>query len=178
MEKRPKCKICKSHFVPAYRGKVVCSNQDCWNAWILSQKLNQWKKVKPKKKEELKTVRDWMNEAQAMFNKYIRLRDKGRPCVSCLKPYQDNFQAGHFYSSGGHKVITFNELNVFSQCVQCNMHLSGNLNEYRKNITKRITPYQLEVLDSLAHETKKYTVDELRNLIELYKEKIKNFHYL
>ncbi len=65
--------------------------------------------------------------AQVVFNKYIRLRDKDKPCVSCDKPLGSKYDAGHYFSSGGHKAVTFDENNVHGQCVTCNQHKHGNL---------------------------------------------------
>jgi hypothetical protein len=44
-----------------------------------------------------KTLPKLKKQLQELFNKFIRLRDQGKPCISCERP-KDYLQAGHFYS--------------------------------------------------------------------------------
>ncbi len=85
----------------------------------------------------------------------------------------EKYDAGHYFSMGGHKAVTFNEDNVHAQCVTCNRYKHGNLLEYQIGIEKRIGPERLLELHEKAHETRKYTPDELKYIIHTYKEKIK-----
>jgi len=50
--------------------------------------------------------------------------------------------------------------------------LSGNLIEYRKGLIDRIGVERLEHLDSIAKIEKKYTIEELKEIIKKYREKI------
>ena len=170
---RKKCRNCKEYFRPERTLQHYCLEPECVKAWIKSEKEKEWKLKKKKLKEDLKTSQDWMNEAQKVFNKYIRLRDKDKPCISCGNPKPKKVNAGHFYSSGGHKFLTFDESNVHLQCEHCNSFLSGNLHDYRKNIVQRIGLCELQRLDREAQKTAKYTVEELKELINTYKGKIK-----
>jgi len=45
-------------------------------------------------------------------HEYIRLRDKGKPCISCGNSWHSDFQAGHFYKDELFSSIKFNELNI------------------------------------------------------------------
>jgi len=94
-----------------------------------------------------KTIPQLIKLATKHFNKFIRDRDQGKGCISCGRPFT---QAGHFYSAGHHSALRFNEKNVNGQCVRCNMYLSGNLNEYRKNLIKRIGGEEVLGLDLLV----------------------------
>jgi hypothetical protein len=47
-------------------------------------------------------------DLQKIFNEFIRLRDKGKPCISCGQP-KDYLQAGHFYSVRMYDGLRFNE---------------------------------------------------------------------
>jgi len=131
-----------------------------------------WKQTKVRMKNELKTTSDWMKEAQKVFNQYIRLRDKHKPCVSCESKLGSKFDAGHYFSSGGHKAVTFDEDNVHGQCVACNQYKHGNLLNYQIGIEKRIGADRLLQLHEKAHQTRKYSADELQELIKKYKKKI------
>lgn len=86
-------------------------------------------------------------KAQESFNRWIRGRDKDLRCVSC---HGSPEQAGHFYSSGLHQHMTFNEDNVAGQCKKCNYFGHGELLKYRVELEKRIGTERLEKLDSLS----------------------------
>jgi hypothetical protein len=122
----------------------------------------------------LETVQDLMKKAQKEFNTFIRLRDQGKKCISCDTILKGKFDAGHYFSSGGHKNITFNEDNVHGQCVHCNQHKHGNLIAYQIGIQERIGGERLIKLHELAHLEYKPTRSELRSLITEYKQKAKN----
>jgi hypothetical protein len=139
---------------------------------IQIQKLKDWNKKKKKLVEELKTVNDYLKIAQQVFNKFIRQRDAGLNCISCNKPPKKE-NAGHYYSQGGHSNVRFNEDNVHLQCEACNTYLSGNLLNYQVGIKERIGSQRLMNLQAIAHETKKWTKEELKDLIEIYKKKLK-----
>jgi len=64
------------------------------------------------------------------FSLYIRLRDCEHGgvsyCRSCGNPkHFRELQAGHWISRAK-KATKYDEKNVHSQCVRCNMHLNGN----------------------------------------------------
>jgi len=117
-----------------------------------------------------------VSRAQTYFNAYIRARDKHKTCVSCDKPLGSKFDAGHYYSAGGFGSVRFNELNVHGQCVYCNQHLHANLLNYQIGIEQRIGGEALIELHEQAHQVKKYTREELRDIIEIYKRKIKEIN--
>jgi hypothetical protein len=147
-------------------------NEECVRVWVETEKQKQWKAKKTRLKKELMSLQDWLKLAQMTFNKYIRHRDKGMSCISCDKPPK-KANAGHYFSQGGHSNVRFNEDNVHLQCEHCNSYLSGNLLNYRIGIEKRIGTARLIVLEVIAHETKKWTVQELNEIIETYKRKLK-----
>jgi len=109
-------------------------------------------------------------KATLKFNEFIRKRDKDYTCISCNSKVE---QAGHFYSGGHYPALKFNPDNVNGQCVRCNYFLSGNLNEYRKNLIVKIGIEAVEELDSLAAYYKKngfkWNRFALIQVIELYK---------
>ena len=118
----------------------------------------------------------WLRKkAGFYFRKYIRLRDQHKGCVSC--PSTKVEHASHFYSGGHYPPLEFNENNVHGSCVRCNTFLSGNLNEYRKRITQRITEDDLKELDLQTDLYKRngYKHDRfyLIEVIETYKLKCK-----
>jgi len=134
---------------------------------------NQWKKEKSEIKAKLKTHSEWLNDLQKVFNTYIRARDLKKPCISCDKPLIGKFDAGHFFSVGAYPNIRFNEDNVHGQCVHCNQHLHGNVNEYVIRLPFRIGQERYNLLFLRRNECGKLTVSEIKELLIDYKNKTK-----
>jgi hypothetical protein len=67
--------------------------------------------------------------------------------------------------------VRFDEDNVHLQCERCNSFLSGNLIEYRGNLLTKIGAERFNQLEARARITRKFTKDELKELIKKYKEK-------
>lgn len=68
--------------------------------------------------------------------------------------------------------MRFNELNAHKQCKHCNRDKSGNIVEYRINLSNRIGKHLLHWLEG-PHEAKKYTISELKELKAIFKKKRK-----
>ena len=119
-------------------------------------------------------------KAQVYFNAYIRARDeaKGYPCISCGKVLRKgNVDAGHYFSAGGFGSVRFSEFNVHAQCSRpCNKDKSGDLLNYQIGIEKRIGGEELIKLHEEAHKIRKYTREELKAIIEMYKQKKKELN--
>ena len=135
----------------------------------------EWNITKKELKEKLKTKKDYEKELERIFNKYIRLRDRNEPCISCgAKAHTYKLTAGHYFPAGSYKNIRFDEDNVHSQCwYNCNRSKSGNLIEYRVGLVGKIGTQRLEALEKRAREPRKYTIPELIELKKYYKNKIK-----
>ena len=169
-----RCKHCKEKFEVKQFNRKFCYKDECNNLYfefLKTQALKKWSKEKKVKKENLQTVQELMKVAQVVFNKYIRERDKNLNCISCGKPPK-KANAGHYFSSGGHKNVTFDEDNVHLQCEYCNTYLHGNLLNYQINIQKKIGADRLIELQARAHVTRKFTREELHEIIKKYKKKL------
>ena len=72
------------------------------------------KRIKEKYKGGSTSIRELTEYIQSrIFNVYIKLRDKGKPCISCGKYEHEikNFRgwhAGHYLSIGARKDLRFN----------------------------------------------------------------------
>jgi hypothetical protein len=78
-------------------------------------------------------------------------------------------------SVGGHSAaLRFDENNTHKQCSVCNNYKSGNLAEYRPNLIVKIGLEEVERLEG-PHDPKKYTIDELRELLSVYQAKNKEW---
>lgn len=169
---------------------------DCYKLWLLntnegkeqvqksiikskkirSNDLKELNKYKEQRKEE-NTVKSLLLQVRTYCHKYIRLRDKGKPCISCGCAYKDNFHAGHYYKAELYSSLKFNEFNINGQCVKCNIRLEGNLNGYSLNLPNRITESQFNKLNKSAeldkHSVNKWDAESLKLLRDYYRNKIK-----
>jgi len=170
-----KCKNCKQPFEPIRFLQKYCLKEECVRVWVESEKTKQWKKTKAKMKNDLLTIQDYIKLAQQTFNKYINLRDKKLPCISCGKSITGRVNASHYFNANNHWNVRFNEFNVHSSCITCNQYLSGNLIEYRKGLINKIGEEQLTLLELEANKTRKFTIEELKEIINTYKKKIKQY---
>ena len=110
---------------------------------------------------------------QKEFNKYIRLRDKNQKCISCDCVIKGIGHASHYFSVGSSPNLRFNEHNVHLSCVECNLHLHGNIAEYSIRLPFRIGIKNFDLLVGKRNEKKHYSIEELKQLKEIHKEKIK-----
>ena len=171
-----KCKSCSKPFEPKQKFNSTIKTNRCEVCLKTEQALKNLSAIKKEKKikakEDLLTLQDYLKLAQQVFNKFIRQRDKGLNCISCDKPCKKE-NAGHYFSSGGHANVRFDENNVHLQCEHCNTFLSGNLIFYRENLIKKIGIESFEALENKAKITRKFSISEVKEIIEIYKAKIK-----
>ena len=158
--------------------QAVCS-VDCSIGWANIKKAKKQaqeatrKRVEHRKeKERIKSRGDWIKEAQAAFNRWIRARDAELPCISCGRFHDGQFHAGHYRTTASAPELRFNENNVHKQCSPCNLHKHGNVIEYRINLVKRIGIELVEWLEG-HHEPKKYTIEELKQIKTKYSALVK-----
>jgi len=185
---------CDNTFIPHNGWHKACG----WRCAIDYQKEVVAKRKLKENRKALKEFKDGdiphlTKVAQQVFNKYIRKRDEHLPCISCKhkdgltliyneddeleyvptkEATQRQRHAGHFRPTGRNHQLRFNEDNAHSQCSICNNHLSGNLVPYRVALIEKIGLDRVETLEA-NNETKSYTVDELKEIIETYKAKHK-----
>lgn len=170
-----KCAICGDTFYPYKTTQRVCSMK-CFLEHQNAKIKKQVKKsvINETKGMEALTPSGWKQKFVTAFNSYIRERDKKKGCVSCDRSLINvKFDAGHFYAST-YEGLRFNELNVHGQCKRCNQFKGSNNVEYRKRITNRITPDQLQWLDDHKYDELKLTIWEIKKLIDEYEQKTKD----
>jgi hypothetical protein len=78
--------------------------------------------------------------AKGAFQKWIKKRDAGKPCVSCGKALSKNevIHASHVFKCELYSWLIFDEDNCHSGCDYCNIGLDGNHKNYVKNLVGRI----------------------------------------
>ncbi len=127
-----------------------------------------------------KTLAQVKRELWTIFSKYIRMRDGLKTtgctdwalCITCGKRYHFKLlQAGHFIP-GRHGGNLFSERGTHAQCYNCNINLKGNTLEYRRKVIELYGSKADIELEKEAQRIKKYTVPELEQMIQDYKQKI------
>lgn len=167
--KPKKCKECSKEFIPFNSLQKVCSPK-CASDYAAKQ---QWKKEKKILKDKSMTRTELLKIAQIVFNQYIRLRDDKLPCISCGTTANIQYHAGHYFSVGAYPELRFNEDNVHKQCVTCNNYKHGNLLDYDKALKVRIGIDNYHGLYNLKGIKIKYNTEDIKELIQVYKKKIK-----
>lgn len=179
----PRCAHCKTKFTAKYFLQRYCMETDeCMTAFTefakeKTQEANEkkWKAEKKVLKEKGLTHSDHIQLLQKVFNTFIRFRDKNEPCISCGTTKGVEYAAGHFYPTT-YQYLRFNEDNVHKQCNKhCNMMKRGNLQEYRINLEAKIGFDRLQKLHNERHLKLELSIPEIKELIVLYKNKIKEF---
>lgn len=175
------CPSCNTSFEPRKHFNSTIKSKYCDLCTKTRQALKNLERIKKEdkkrlndKKKELLTLSDHLKLTQMVVNKYIRLRDKDELCISCGKKINGVEHASHYLSSGGHSNIRFHEDNIWKSCYKCNVMLSGNPTSYRIRLIKKIGVERVEWLEDNAYIEKKWTREELKEIQEIYKAKIKN----
>lgn len=178
MPNKRKCKHCGeyvSEFIVLPVG-AFC-NKD--HAILYARDKKRLERVKKRKTREKKVAIDKQckktqkAKAQAVFNAYIRERDRDLPCISCGRYHKGQYHAGHYKTRGAHPELAFHPLNCHKQCSACNNYLSGNIVNYRKNLIEKIGLDSVEWLEG-SHKVAKLTAEDYIEIASWYKELIKS----
>jgi hypothetical protein len=177
------CKVCRERFTPVRPLQTTCSIPCAieWGTKAAEKKAKQQAAAEKKeialRKKALKTRSDWIKETQIAFNRYIRLRDAGKPCICCGRPLGleavgGGFDCGHYRSVGSAPHLRFDERNAHGQTKQCNRYGSGRAVDYRVGLIARIGLAAVEAIE--ADQTpRKWTVDELKAIRDTYRARAK-----
>jgi hypothetical protein len=169
--KLSKCKICRSEYRKLSISHKTCK-PECAIELVLLEKAKKARTTYKAEKVRLRSRWEWLKLAQAAFNAYIRKRDEDQPCISCGRHHSGQYHAGHYLTTGARPELRFDEMNVHKQCSACNNHLSGNVALYRIALIAKVGQGEVDRLEG-PHEPKKYTIPDLQEIIEMYKEKMK-----
>ena len=177
--RKPKiCKVCNTSFTPYQPMAKVCSPM-CAMTLVKSVSSKNLKVLTIKDRKETKAKLDAMvkkpelvKKAQTAFNKFIRARDAGKPCISCSRPLQGptvggGFDCGHYRSIGSAVHMRLVEDNAHGQCKYCNRHLAGNHVAYRAGLIQRIGLQNVELIERDS-TLRKYTHEGLIEIAKYY----------
>ncbi len=171
---KKRCKNCKKSFEQTYSTLQVCCSTKCAIEFSKEKKKEQAKSLNDAKIE--RTIKDTLealkNSVMLVCHKFIRLRDKFKPCISCGANWNDKFQAGHFFKAELYSNLKYNEFNISGQCRKCNLRKDGNFDGYKKGFIERYGLEEFEKLDALAMDYKK---DDFKWDREILKEQRKYY---
>ena len=146
---------------------------------IKAQRAKAERKIDNARREKLKSLNDWIHDAQDVFNKWVRLRDitAGHGCIDCGKPFEPSrpggsVDAGHFLARGGNHHLKFDERNCFAQRKNCNRPGGTTRQSFRDGVIARIGLEAVEALES-TQAIHKFTISECKEIIAKYRGKIK-----
>lgn len=180
--KAKKCRVasCGASFVPARLGQAVCSPA----CGLLDAATNREKARKSlaevgrkelrAAKEKLKSRAEYAKEAQAVINRYVRLRDAHLGCISCDKPasWVGQWHCSHFRSVGAAAHLRFNLLNMNKSCSACNNFLSGNIAGYRPKLIEKIGQAKVDWLEC-NQEIVRHDIPYLKRIKAVFTKKAK-----
>jgi len=174
--KPKKCKQCGDMFQPVRSFEVTCGYECAINYAKRQNKLKTEQRVRKDKADLKNNDKSHLKRlAQKEVNRYVRLRDRDDPCISC-GTMTAKWDAGHYQSTGKKPQLRFCTLNNHKQCFRCNRMLSGNLEPYRVNLVKKIGLDKVESLES-NQGTKKYDVEYLKRLITIFRKRSKRIRH-
>lgn len=170
---------CGAKFIPARPMQCACGIPCALNIAAMAKAKEAKKAAADDKRqtraklEAMKGLPDLLAEAQREFNRFIRLRDAGMPCICCGQPLGDQrfggaSDAGHYRSVGSAPHLRFDERNCHAQRKVCNNHKAGNHVEYRAGLIRRIGLEAVEALEA-DQAAKKYTRDQVRQIRDNYR---------
>jgi hypothetical protein len=171
-----KCPYCEIKYKATFFNQKSCrTNDDCKlkesMAFIEKQREAKRKSTESLNKaiehdKQTKGIQAAFNVTKVVVHNMIRLRDEGKPCISCGCQWNDLFQAGHLYSSGNFFSIRYDFYNINGQCRKCNLMKDGNESEYHLRLPNRIGIDEYNKLKERALNDKKqaknWTKDELK----------------
>ena len=179
--KQKTCKACGEKFAPMFNTtQVVCSPKCALahapaNSEKARKAIGQCERHEIKvRKAKLKSRADHAKEAQAVINRYVRLRDAHLGCISCDKPasWGGQWHCSHFRSVGAAAHLRFNLWNMNKSCSQCNAHLSGNIMVYRPRLVEKIGAAKVEWLEC-NQDLVRHEIDYLKRLKSIFAKKCK-----
>lgn len=127
--------------------------------------------------KENKKLSNLLENTKNDVHKYIRKRDREKPCISCGANWHSDFHAGHFYKAELYSTLRFDFRNIHGQCPQCNLRKDGAHAEYRIGLIKRYGEDYVREIDDLAMKDKqtnhKWDREELNKTRKEAKQKLK-----
>jgi hypothetical protein len=170
------CPVCTKLFEPSFNTmQAVCSPRCARKVPVIQRKAER--AATKSQTEAMKTLPTLRKEAQAAFNKFVRERDSGKPCICCGKmPGADAltgglWDAGHYRSRGSCPELAFDERNCHAQLKRCNRR-TWDVAGYRAELVRRIGLAAVEEVEG-PHPPVKHTRDTMRAIRDKYRNALR-----
>ncbi|WVH05525.1 hypothetical protein KKJFFJLC_00052 [Vibrio phage vB_VpaS_PGB] len=188
-----KCPFCKTYNKPEegllIKGRLYCD----MNCAVSYGKKNAPKaKAKQEKSDRVeltrkkRTLKDNDRKRQFKLTKEViqkwvhRVRDAGKPCISCETTNPNIiYSGGHYRTAGGNPEIALETRNIHRQCLfNCNKNKSGNISGDKHSIGFKqglINRYGQDYVDWLDgyHESNRLDCEQLKQLRAYYNKLIR-----
>lgn len=161
--------ICYSHYQEKQRAKRQAK---------LKKKLERKQKIKEKKANSPKVLK---KKLDTILSLYVRRRASDSmgmaTCITCgIRKHYKELQAGHYVPRDNYSV-RYDLRNLGVQCFKCNMKLpgckAGNMVQYTKYLLNNYGVEWLKELIADGEKIKHWTPDDLKELIEHYRNLLK-----
>lgn len=174
--------------------EIECEADNCCNTFIPFNSMQAWcspkcgyqvsqqrtrgtkeynRHTKVLKNKAKKSDKKLLKERATEYcNRYIKLRDRNEPCISCgeHKPW-DQWNAGHYRNKGSSDALRYDERNINLECVSCNLYDDKHLLRYKVNLINKIGLAAVEELDN-DRRVSDWTAETLQAVIDDYKARI------
>ena len=184
-KRQKRCKACLETFYPRATTQKACSI-NCAQKLVKADQQRALKADSRKRRQAIKGHREWLREAQAAFNRFVRVRDYGRPCISSGREMDwegkgittgSRVDAGHYRSTGAASHLRFNLWNCHAQSVRDNRDLSGNAVDYRIGLIERIGLERVEALEG-DNEPRRFDIDYLKRVKSIFTRRARLYERL
>lgn len=191
-----KAKACKSNtcgreFIPQKPLQVTCGWQcglDYGRQKVQAKQAKAQRADRRKRKDALKTKGEWAKDAQTSFNRFIRMRDYGEPCISCGASAADveaaqgwktggAWDCGHFLGVGAFPELRWCTWNAHRQCKGCNSgsHYHAKKKrtvsqDYRERLIKKIGQGRVEWLEG-PHGPLRPSVEYMKRVKRIFNKR-------
>lgn len=165
------CSSCNKKRPYSNKSKKLCA---------VCVKKSQIAKVKEKRivarEKKRLSISQLTKKLDTVFSLYIRLVNSNKhgqvKCFTCDRiDYYKSIQNGHFQSRR-FMSTRFTETNCAPQCYACNVGLSGMQYEFGKRLDLKYGKGMADKMVQLSKEVKKFTTDEMLELIEYYRSAV------
>ena len=180
--RKKRCVVCGESFMPQFTTlQKTCSTKCAIDYAKLKEagKRSQLNEIR-NERESIEKLSSVINYTEKVVHDYVRMRDKGKPCVSCGRDWDSSFQAGHRFDKKQYNRIRFDLDNIHGQCPGCNQYNDGNYNAYHLRLPKRIGMVEYQKLEKRAeialripHTYTRYELKEIQKQIKQLRDETK-----
>jgi len=179
--KQKKCKACWEKFSPFKSTDKTCS-YDCLRAFEkqkpkkVSTKKEKAVKAKPKKRETISSLK---KKLDTIFSRFIRHRDSENwtwQCITCSKDVEFSKAHNCHYIGRGCIRYRYDEENCHLGCAGCNTYNQEfHMRMYTLHMVNKHWLEYVQEMHRLAKQPYKMWMNDLREKIEYYKERVAKF---